>query len=916
MFWGRWLQYEVVGGMAVHAGDMVLGPAENFRQARRRRAVAKERAIPAGSIPRAVSFNKDRLWPEGVIPYAVDSALSAEQRSRIREAVDHWNDHTVIRLLPRTTESDYVRFQPTEDGRCRANVGRVGGEQGIYIPPDGCSVDAYVHEIGHAVGLWHEHEREDRDRYVMVLDGNLDPAENAGYANVHPADGPYDYASAMHYPLRAYPIGPGPTMETIPPGMSVPSASLSQGDIDGVARLYGKLRFDTVISTNPPGLALVVDGIRQITPLRVNWSDGKIVHTIEAPIEQVAEQTRFLFGRWNIGEQRPGEQRTLSFVGGTLPTWIEANFIVQQPVGIKVTPEGSGRVELQPPSADGYYTDRTPIRAVATPRPGSRYQFWRWRGPLRGNHGRASNPAMWHTDRPDKVFEAEFTTRPIVRIESAIDPFVLYVDDGRKYAPHALLADTGRRVKIGVDATARAVRSRGRQYKFNSWSNGEAIAHFPDLAATQGILKAHLQEQVYLSTPVNDSSAGRVIVQPQSADGFHDKGSLVRLTAAPEPGYEFVRWTGSRNSYEPSISAGMDRPMHIEAEFSQTRELVPGRAQKVTFPSSNARFEVFDRESGYRIEVPEDAVQVNVRFELSTPRSEVELFVHAGSDALRWNYGPDRRTPEFKADFRSVRQGSHESVTISHSSDPPLVPGQPYYVSLVRFGARSRITGSLTAQVQTNPAGIPAAHAAPRAFTFVAPRNARAATQSLRIENQGSGLLRFRIQPNRSWLSVVPSEGVIGPAERQEVSVAADPAGLPSDVYRGTLAVNVTGADEAVPSRDLFLPVSLVVLETQSQAVPAGSRESAGVTQLRLLSRVEPNYTEEARRARLQGTVLLSIEVWEDGRAHNIRVTRGLGLGLDEEAIAAVKQWRFQPGMKDGEPVRVAAQVEVTFRLV
>ncbi len=846
MFWGRWLQYEVVDGMAVHAGDMVLGPAENFRQARQRRAVAKGRAIPAGSIPRAVSFNKDRLWPEGMIPYTVDTTLSEEQRSHIREAVDHWNDRTVIRLLPRATESDYVRFQPTQGGNCRADVGRTGGEQGIYVPPDGCSVDAYVHEVGHAVGLWHEHEREDRDRYVMVLESNLDPDGNEWYSNEHPADGPYDYASAMHYSLRSYAIGPGPAMETIPPGMSVPSALLSPGDIDGVARLYGKPRLGTVISTNPPGLALVVDGIRRIAPLRVNWSDGKVMHTIEAPIQQMAEQTRFLFGRWNIGEQRPGKQRTLSFAGGTLPTWIEANFIVQQPVGTKVTPEGSGRVELQPPSADGYYTDRTPIRAVATPRPGSRYKFWQWGGTLWGNHGRASNPAMWHTTRPDKVFEAEFTTRPIVRIESAIDPFVLYVngyydDDQWAYAPYALLTDTGRRVSIGVDATADVVGSNGRRYKFHSWSSGEAITHFPNLAATQGILTVDLQEQVRLSADVSDSSAGRVAVQPQSADGFHDKGSVVRLTATPEPGYEFVRWTGSRSSYEPSISASMDRPMHVEAEFSQTRELVPGRSQPVIFPSSNYSFEVFDRESGYRIEVPENAVQLNVRFELSTPRSEVDLFVHAGSDALRWNYGPDGRTPEFKADFRSVRQGSHESVTISHSSDPPLVPGQPYYVSLVRFGARSRTTGSLTAQVRTSPAGIPAAHAAPRAFTFAAPRNARAAAQSLRIENQGSGLLRFRIRPNRSWLSVVPSEGVVGPAERQEVSVAADTAGLPSDVYRGTLTVNVTGADEAVPSRDLFLPVSLVVLEAQSQAVPAGRRESAGVTQLRLLSKVETN---------------------------------------------------------------------------
>jgi TonB family protein len=83
-----------------------------------------------------------------------------------------------------------------------------------------------------------------------------------------------------------------------------------------------------------------------------------------------------------------------------------------------------------------------------------------------------------------------------------------------------------------------------------------------------------------------------------------------------------------------------------------------------------------------------------------------------------------------------------------------------------------------------------------------------------------------------------------------------------------------------------------------------------------LVHRVEPEYSEAARKAKLQGTVVVLIEVWPDGRPHNIRVQSGLGLGLDEAAVKAVEQWRFRPAAKDGVPVRVGARVEVYFRLL
>lgn len=83
-----------------------------------------------------------------------------------------------------------------------------------------------------------------------------------------------------------------------------------------------------------------------------------------------------------------------------------------------------------------------------------------------------------------------------------------------------------------------------------------------------------------------------------------------------------------------------------------------------------------------------------------------------------------------------------------------------------------------------------------------------------------------------------------------------------------------------------------------------------------LLSKVEPEYSEEARKAKFQGTVLISLIVDQSGHPYDIRVVRPLGLGLDEKAIEAVRKWTFRPAMVAGKPVKVRATVEVNFRLL
>ena len=92
-------------------------------------------------------------------------------------------------------------------------------------------------------------------------------------------------------------------------------------------------------------------------------------------------------------------------------------------------------------------------------------------------------------------------------------------------------------------------------------------------------------------------------------------------------------------------------------------------------------------------------------------------------------------------------------------------------------------------------------------------------------------------------------------------------------------------------------------------------RVGGGVSAPRALDTPDPEYSEEARKAKYQGTVVLWLIVDENGKPRDIKVARSLGMGLDQKAIEAVRNWKFEPAMKDGRPVAVQINVEVNFRL-
>jgi len=120
--------------------------------------------------------------------------------------------------------------------------------------------------------------------------------------------------------------------------------------------------------------------------------------------------------------------------------------------------------------------------------------------------------------------------------------------------------------------------------------------------------------------------------------------------------------------------------------------------------------------------------------------------------------------------------------------------------------------------------------------------------------------------------------------------------------FRLTLAGTSLGGEATVGTE-----VSKVTLLRPDR----GSKMTAPV----LIHQVEPEYTKEARTAKVEGTVALYAEIAPDGTAKNVRVLRSLGFGLDEKAVECVEQWKFKPAEREGKPVTAAANFEVNFRL-
>ncbi|MCY4596467.1 MAG: M12 family metallopeptidase [Bryobacterales bacterium] len=533
-------------------------------------------------------LDRSQLWPDGVIPYEIDGTVVAEFQS-LESAIRRWNERTVITLVPRTSESDFVRFTAEEVG-CRSYVGRVGGEQSVII--GNCAEFGISHEIGHVVGLLHPFTRVDRDQFIMFEPGR-EVWDGA------PATGPFDFNSNLHYPgSNGY--------ETIPPGMNI-AGIVSSGDVDGVARLYGQPPELTTITTNPPGLSIVVDGVRSRTPVSFDWHVGS-THVVEAPLRPLEG---YIFGRWTDG----GSRRRI-IKADRNRTWFQASYInnlrLQE---IAIDPKGAGVVRINPNLGQGryhYFPKGQKLEVTAVPTEGTSYRFLGWRRAAI-HDWISSSPQIVDTVTEDSHWgysqteglAAEFSTNPFFVVDSNVQGlpivaleraayFLIKFGIGRnrrepanffKRTPANFDAARSSTIKIVANDRYEDGREPGTRWQFVSWSDGgehvtvqsgdsDWMERDLSVPAEGGelLLTYSTDHQLIVATSP-DSSSGSVRQVPQSGEGYYTHGTTVQLVASPSS--RFVRWAGDATGNSHRISVHMDRPKRVWAVFREVESSSP-----------------------------------------------------------------------------------------------------------------------------------------------------------------------------------------------------------------------------------------------------------------------------------------------------------------------------------------------------
>jgi hypothetical protein len=257
-------------------GDIIVGPRDQWCE----EGVGSEEGVGTVSEPLKIK-GAGYQWPGAVVHYAFDSSFGASDQTAAIAAMEAWEDAVPgLDFVARTSQSDYIEFVKTTS--CSSYVGRQGGAQAIKLSSGCLSSHSVHHEIGHALGVYHQHTRKDRDSFVDVVWANIQgcPSSATQYSHCgktacasNLADcgcttatdndnscyrahnfntnssrsniGEYDYDSVMHYPTGGFrKSGAGDTLEVLltdGSGNPFPIGQrnhLSEGDIAAVRAMY------------------------------------------------------------------------------------------------------------------------------------------------------------------------------------------------------------------------------------------------------------------------------------------------------------------------------------------------------------------------------------------------------------------------------------------------------------------------------------------------------------------------------------------------------------------------------------------------------------------------------------------------------------------------------------------------------
>jgi hypothetical protein len=188
-------------------------------------------------------------WPGGLIPVEFASSITDANRQAVFSACSIWSKRAAVSCVARTNQTPYLRVT-ADSGGCYANVGSYAGRDAARMNLDinGCwGQKSVLHELGHVLGLQHEHQRPDRDSYISIDTSAVDPAYQSAFTLLTgaPTRGAYDFLSVMHYHDFAFAARPLTRTMLPKPGFEWLTYSLgssdfpSNGDGDAVQAIYG-----------------------------------------------------------------------------------------------------------------------------------------------------------------------------------------------------------------------------------------------------------------------------------------------------------------------------------------------------------------------------------------------------------------------------------------------------------------------------------------------------------------------------------------------------------------------------------------------------------------------------------------------------------------------------------------------------